>query len=94
MVSFSRPEAQLDSASNLHVIYQSGAQSFIYSVVNPDGAITLQEIYDYLGTRPRLAVNAAGDIVVKGGVRRVKPGELPTVKAPDEVPPTPVPVKH
>jgi hypothetical protein len=93
MVSFSQPEAQLDRASNLHVIYQSGAQSFIYSVVNPDGNVTQQEIYDYLGTRPRLAVNDAGDIIVQGGVRRVKPGELPAVRQPDESPP-PSPAKQ
>ena len=93
MVSFSRPEAQLDRASNLHVLYQSGAQSFIYSVVNPDGNITQQELYDYLNTRPRLAVNDAGDIVVQGGVRRVKAGELPVVKQPDEVPPAPATAK-
>ena len=93
MVSFGRPEPQLDRASNLHVIYQSGAQSFIYSVVNPDGNITKQEIYDYLGTRPRLAVNDAGDIVEQGGVRRVKRGEMPVVKAPDELPPAPAPKK-
>lgn len=93
MVSFSQPEAQLDPASNLHVIYQSGAQSFIYSVVNPDGNITQQEIYDYVGTRPHLAVNAAGDIVEAGGERRVRPGEFPTVKQPDEVPSTPAPAK-
>ncbi len=93
MVSFGRPEAQLDRASNLHVIYQIGAQSFIYSVVNPDGNITKQEIYDYLGTRPRLGVNDAGDIVEQGGVRRVKPGEVPVVKAPDELPPAPAPKK-
>ena len=93
MVSFGRPEQQLDSASNLHVIYQSGAQSFIYSVVNPDGNITKQEIYDYLGTRPRLAVNAAGDVVEQGGVRRAKPGEMPVVKAPDELPRAPAPAK-
>ena len=92
MVSFSRPEAQLDRASNLHVIYQSGAQSFIYSVVNPDGNITQQELYDILGTRPRLAVNDAGDIVVRGGVRRVKSREMPAVKAPDELP-APAPAK-
>ena len=91
MVSFSRPEAQLDRASNLHVIYQSGAQSFLYSVVNPDGAITRQEIYDYYTTRPRLAVNDAGDIVVHGGVRRVRPGELPPVMSPVPVPPTSAP---
>ncbi len=100
MVSFSRPEAELDGASNLHMIYQSGAQSFLYSVVNPDGIITQQEVYDYLTTRPRLDVNAAGDIGVKGGVRRVKPGEMPVVLAPDQVPPqstpppTPMPAKQ
>lgn len=91
MVSFSRPVAQLDRASNLHVLYQSGAQSFIYSVVNPDGNITKQELYDYLGTRPRLAVDDAGDIVEQGGVRRVKSGELPVVVAPDQVPPASAP---
>jgi hypothetical protein len=86
MVNFSRPEAQLDRASNLHLIYQSGARSFLYSVVNPDGIITQQEIYDYLGTRPRLTVDEAGNIVEKGGVRRVKPGELPAVQSPNEMP--------
>ena len=94
MVSFSQPDAQLDSASNLHVLYQGGARAFIYTVVNPDGNITQQEIYDYENSRPRLAVNAAGDIVVRGGVRRVKPGELPSVRPPEEVPPpTPAPAK-
>jgi len=93
-VSFGHPEAQLDRASNLHVLHQSGAQSFIYTVVNPDGKITEQEIYDYLGTRPRLGVNDAGDVVEQGGVRRPKAGELPVVKAPDELPSAPAPKKH
>jgi hypothetical protein len=94
MVSFSRPEAQLDRASNLHVLYQSGAQSFIYSVVNPDGEVTKQEVYDYLNTRPHLSVNDAGDIVEAGGARRVRPGEQPVVRQPDEVPSMPAPVKQ
>ncbi len=94
MVSFSQPEAQLDRASRLHLIYQSGGQSFIYSVVNPDGSITQQEVYDYAGSRPHLDTNAAGDIVVKGGVRRMKPGEMPLVKSPDELPQKPTPAKQ
>lgn len=93
MVSFSQPQAQLDRASNLHVIYQSGAQSFLYSVVNPDGNIVRQEIYDYFNTRPHLDMNGAGDIVVQGGVRRVKAGEIPVVMAPGDVPPPPAPAK-
>lgn len=86
MVSFSQPEAQLDPLSNLHVIYQSGAKTFTYSVVNPDGAIMQQDIYDYVNTRPRLGMNPSGDVVVIGGVRRIKPGELPVVRLPDELP--------
>jgi len=91
MVSFSQPEQQLDQFSNLHVIYQSGAKTFTYSVVNPDGEITQQETYDYIDTHPRLGLNDAGDIVVVGGVRRVKPGELPDLKLPDELPLPPKP---
>lgn len=85
MVSFSQPEAQLDDKSNLHVLYQSGARSFIYSVINPDGDIVHQDIYDIYNTRPRLSVGKNGNISVAGGVRRVKPGELPVIETPDEV---------
>lgn len=88
MVSFSRPEAQMDRFSNLHVLYQTGAQSFNYSVVNPNGDLTRQEIYDYLDRlpRPRLGLDTNSDIVVVGGMRRVKPAEVPAVNAPSELP--------
>jgi hypothetical protein len=88
MVSFSQPEAQLDRLSNLHVLYQSGAQMFIYSVINPDGGIVRQDAYDLLDTRPHLGFNDNGDIQVNGGVRRAKPGELPAITAPMEVAPS------
>jgi hypothetical protein len=86
MVSFSQPEAQLDRASNLHLIYQSGSRTFLYSVVNPEGNIVEQETYDYLDKRPHLGVNAAGDIVEQGGSRRVNPSEIPGVKEPMDLP--------
>ena len=86
LVSFSQPETKLDRFSNLHVLYQSGAQAFTYSVVNPDGDVARQEIYDYVNSRPRLIVNTNGDAVVVGGVRRAKPGELPPVLPPNAVP--------
>src|ERR1017187_5645537 len=75
LVSFSQPESKLDRLSNLHVLYQSGAQVFTYSVVSPNGDVIRREMYDYFNSRPRLGVNDAGDIVVVGGVRRPKPGE-------------------
>ena len=86
MVSFSQPEAQLDRLSNLHVIYQSGARVFTYSVVSPDGDIVRQEIYDYFNTRPRLHTDDDGNITVLGGGRRVKPDDMPVVKPPAERP--------
>ena len=89
MVSFSQPEALLDRLSNLHVIYQSGARIFTYSVVSPDGDIVQQEIYDYFNTRPRLHADDNGNITVLGGSRRVKPNDMPMVEAPVEVPAVP-----
>ena len=86
LVSFSQPEAKLDRLSNLHLLYQSGAQAFTYTVVNPNGDILRREMYDYSNSRPRLGVNDNGDVIVVGGVHRVKPAELPQVKPPDEVP--------
>jgi hypothetical protein len=86
MVSFSQPEAQLDRFSNLHVLYQSSSAAFTYTVVTPNGEIARQEVYDYLNTRPRLGVDADGNITVIGGARRVKPEELPVVKLPGEMP--------
>jgi hypothetical protein len=75
MVSFGQPEAQIDSSSNLHVLCQSGASVFTYSVINPNGDVVRQEIYDYVKERPRLSMDKDGNIVVIGGVRRVRVGE-------------------
>jgi hypothetical protein len=86
LVSFSTPETQLDRSSNLHVLWQNGASVFTYAVVNPNGEIVQQEAYDYVNVRPRLGVDAAGDVQVVGGVRRPKPGELPMLKTPDQLP--------
>jgi len=92
MVAFSQPETQLDVASNLHILWQSGAAMFVYVVVDPDGRLVRQDIYDYLNSRPRLDRKADGSIVVVGGSRRTSlhesSSEMPMVN-----PPPPVPVK-
>jgi len=77
MVSFSRPEPQVDKQSNLHVLFQTGARAFIYCVVNPDGDIILRQTHDYTNTRPRLKVDAEGKFGVVGGVRRVTADDVP-----------------
>ena len=92
MVSFSRTEAQVDRSSRLNVLWQAGASSFSYSIVNPDGTVAVQDYYDNFYSRPRLTVNENGDVVVLGGTRRPKPTELPIVKPPNQLPPLTKPV--
>ena len=85
MISFSQPEAQLDHVSNLHVLCQSGAMEFTHSVISSGGKITQREFYDYVNSRPRLAEDNDGNIIVRGGVRRPEPGRVPAVKPPDQL---------
>jgi len=92
MVSFSHTEAQVDRQSRLNVLWQAGAQSFNYAIVNPDGTVAVTDYYDNFYSRPRLTVNENGDVVVLGGTRRPKPTELPIVKPPNQLPPLTKPV--
>lgn len=87
MVSFGQPEAKVDRLSQLHVLWQTGGQTFSYTVVNTDGTVIQQDTYDKFSSRPRLTVTDSGDVVVTGGNRRPHPGELPTVAQPDQLPP-------
>ena len=95
MRSVSKPEPQLDKESNLHVLYQSDARSYSYTVVNPNGEITSRQTYDYVNSRPRLKMKQGGTLAVIGGVRRVVPSDIPPPKLDDEdiKPPTPASTK-
>lgn len=82
LVSFSSPEEQVDRISQLHVLWQTGAQSFSYQVISADGSVVSRETYDNFNSRPHLSMTSIGDMVVLGGVRRLKPGEIPQPLAP------------
>ena len=75
MVSFSRPEPQLDRFNNLHVLYQTGPRTYSYNVFSPDGDVITQQAYDYVNSRPRLSLDPDGNIAVRGGVRRLSQEE-------------------
>jgi hypothetical protein len=89
LVSFSSPEEAVDRFSQLHVLWQTGSQSFSYVVVAPDGSLMLRDLYDNFNSRPHLTVNDSGEVGVHGGVRRPKPGEVPPAIPPavSSVPP-------
>jgi hypothetical protein len=60
----------LDKLSNLHLLFQTGARVFNYSVVDPDGQLILRQSYEYTATRPILKPDKEGNIIVAGGIRR------------------------
>ncbi len=77
LVSFSRPEAQVDRFSHLHVIFQSGPSRFSYSAFDLDGTLLARQTFDYQGSRPRLRSDDDGTISVMGGMRRVTASDVP-----------------
>lgn len=81
MVSFGRPEPQLDNRSNLHVLFQQNQRLCSYTVVNPDGEILVRQTYEVAGSRPRLHLNSEGRLVVSGGVRRPAEDDIPAPEA-------------
>jgi len=82
LVSFSRPEAQVDRASRLHVLFQTGARAFAYYIINPDGDVVVRQTHDYAGSRPVLKVSDDGKIFVWGGARRQTVADIPPSPAP------------
>jgi len=87
LVSFSKPETQLDSLCNLHVLCQVGAKRFFYHCVDPDGVILLRQTYEYSeSSRPVLRMSDEKGVYVHGGRRVVVMSDIPP---PPELPPQP-----
>ena len=77
LVSFSQPEAQVDRTSELNVLFQTGARSFLFYVIRPDGELAIRQTYDYAGSRPSLRLTDEGRIFVGGGARRPTVNDIP-----------------
>ena len=77
MVSFSKPDAQLDRKSNLHVICQSGAKTFTYTVVSPDGEVLIRQSHNISATKPMMSKDNKGSISILGGARILSPDDIP-----------------
>ncbi len=84
MVSFGRPETQVDSSSHLHVLHQEKGSLFSYTEFNHDGDLLLRQTYEYTDSRPRLRMNDNGDVRVIGGGRRIAASDVPAPSQDDE----------
>lgn len=77
LLGVSRPDAEVDRWSNLHVLYQDGARSFRYSMITPDGLLLARQTWDVAETIPSLRRDKEGRIAVGGGLRRPTSADLP-----------------
>jgi hypothetical protein len=84
VLSFSRPEAQVDRESHLHVLYQSGPRTFSYTTYDPNGNLVTRQTYEFGNVRPKLHVDEYGTISTIGGIRRLSSNDVPP--SPVEVP--------
>lgn len=91
LVGLSQPEPRVDRRSCLHLLYQNGARTFSYTVINPDGEIIVRQTHEYIGSRPRLQTGKDGNISVIGGARRVTGNDLPVPPRKEDEPKPPKP---
>jgi hypothetical protein len=61
----------------LHVLMQTGARAFTYSVVSPFGSLIQRQTFDYGLSRPGLTATDDGRIFVAGGFRRLTENDIP-----------------
>jgi hypothetical protein len=77
LVSFGKPETQVDKQSRLHVLFQNGPRSFLYAAFTPDGEWAVRQCHDYGETRPTLGLSETGRVLVNGGFRRYTATDIP-----------------
>lgn len=77
VVSFGKPETQVDKQSRLHVLFQNGPRSFLYAAFTPDGEWAVRQFHDYTESRPTLHIGESGQVLVTGGFRRYTESDIP-----------------
>jgi hypothetical protein len=91
LMSFSEPECLLDRANNFHVLYQTGARSFLYFSADTDGKMRLRQLYEMAANRPKLISTEEGGVMVIGGVRRPTREDYPPPPPDEPLPSPPLP---
>jgi hypothetical protein len=77
LMTFSDPEHLIDRESRLHILFQTGAKSFNYTIVGPDGGLVLRQTHEYTTTRPILKLDREGKVRVWGGIRKPERDDFP-----------------
>lgn len=73
-LTFGRPEVVLDAGNEIHILQNSAPKQFLYTHLNLEGRVIDRQFYVEAGSRPRLAKQDGGGVIVSGG-RPYTPGE-------------------
>ncbi len=84
LLSFSKPEAQVDRLGKLHALFQTGAKQYTYCVVDCDGSLMVRRMYQISDTHPGLRLAEGGKIKVVGGFRLKSSYDIPPPSDDDE----------
>jgi hypothetical protein len=77
LLSFSKPDGQMDQQNRLHVLWQDAARSFTYVTLAYGGEVTLRQTFQMTNTRPALRPGPEGTIQVVGGARVETTQDIP-----------------
>lgn len=83
LLSFGRPDAQVDRQARLHVLFQTGSRQYTYYCIAPTGEVLTRHVYQMTAVRPRLRPAEDGEIKVVGGFRLKSAYDIPP-PAPEE----------
>jgi hypothetical protein len=73
-LTFGRPDVILDARNEIHILQNSAPKQFLYTHLDLDGKVIDRQFYVEAGSRPQLAKQSGGTVVVSGG-RPYTPGE-------------------
>ena len=77
MVDFDQPKVQLDRDNNFHVLFQTGAHTFTYDVIDANGNLLARQFHEYTQSRPSLRLSDEGKVFVGGGRRLLTLNDIP-----------------
>lgn len=95
LISYGKPDIQLDSSNTIHVLQNNIPREFIYSKVGLDGKILERLSYSAPKTRPQLIKGPDGSVAVIGAVpfdARATPTPAAITKLSDRPAPLPIEV--
>jgi hypothetical protein len=69
-VALGSPEARVDGAGHLHVLFRAGPRTFGYVHVDPQAKIVNRAVYTDIKSAPQLVSDDAGQVTVRGGEKK------------------------